>query len=149
MNHGPPTKFKHNFFLIGIVGVESNWVHSALWPPIGLLCQPGWLTWWRNWWNDNWQGKPKYSPDVNPGAVVGSQRLTTWATAQPTPLTYIEWILFKEPRAACCRAEGAQLVPITTQLSYICLNQSQSGIFFFYCEKLVGNAHPALCSTVL
>jgi hypothetical protein len=28
------------FFLIGIVGVESNWVHSALRPPIGLLCQP-------------------------------------------------------------------------------------------------------------
>jgi hypothetical protein len=22
------------------VGVESNWVHSALRPPIGLLCQP-------------------------------------------------------------------------------------------------------------
>jgi hypothetical protein len=28
------------FFLIGIVGVESNWVHLALRPPIGLLCQP-------------------------------------------------------------------------------------------------------------
>jgi hypothetical protein len=28
------------FFLIGIVGVESNWVHSALRPLIGLLCQP-------------------------------------------------------------------------------------------------------------
>jgi hypothetical protein len=27
-------------FLIGVVGVESNWVHSALRPPIGLLCQP-------------------------------------------------------------------------------------------------------------
>jgi hypothetical protein len=22
------------------MGVESNWVHSALRPPIGLLCQP-------------------------------------------------------------------------------------------------------------
>jgi hypothetical protein len=21
-------------------GVESKWVHSALWPPVGLLCQP-------------------------------------------------------------------------------------------------------------
>jgi hypothetical protein len=21
-------------------GVESNWIHSALWPVIGLLCQP-------------------------------------------------------------------------------------------------------------
>jgi hypothetical protein len=29
-------------FLIGIVGggLESNWVHAVLWPPIGLLCQP-------------------------------------------------------------------------------------------------------------
>jgi hypothetical protein len=26
-------------YLIGIVGVESNWVHSALRPLIGLLCQ--------------------------------------------------------------------------------------------------------------
>jgi hypothetical protein len=26
-----------NFFLAGIVGVESNWVHLALWPLIGLL----------------------------------------------------------------------------------------------------------------
>jgi hypothetical protein len=29
-----------NFFLIGVVGVESNGVHSALRPPIGVLCQP-------------------------------------------------------------------------------------------------------------
>jgi hypothetical protein len=27
-------------YKIGIVGVESNWVHSALRPPKGLLCQP-------------------------------------------------------------------------------------------------------------
>jgi hypothetical protein len=27
-------------FLIGIVSVEFNWVHSVLRPPIGLLCQP-------------------------------------------------------------------------------------------------------------
>jgi hypothetical protein len=27
-------------FLLVQWGVESNWVHSALWPPIGLLCQP-------------------------------------------------------------------------------------------------------------
>jgi hypothetical protein len=27
-------------FLIVIVGVESNWVHSALWPRVGLFCQP-------------------------------------------------------------------------------------------------------------
>jgi hypothetical protein len=42
-----------NFFLIGIVGMESNWFHSALRPPIGLLCQPRvimmmekWVEWW-------------------------------------------------------------------------------------------------------
>jgi hypothetical protein len=29
-----------HFFFICIVGVDSNWVHSALRPPIGLLCQP-------------------------------------------------------------------------------------------------------------
>jgi hypothetical protein len=31
-----------NDFLIGIWGgeVESNWVHSAMRPPIGLLCNP-------------------------------------------------------------------------------------------------------------
>jgi hypothetical protein len=27
-----------NFFIR--IGVESNWVHSALRPPTGLLCQP-------------------------------------------------------------------------------------------------------------
>jgi hypothetical protein len=27
------------FYLYGGGGVESNWVHSALRPPIGLLCQ--------------------------------------------------------------------------------------------------------------
>jgi hypothetical protein len=32
-----PTKI---YFLIGIVGVESYWIHSALRPPVGLLCQP-------------------------------------------------------------------------------------------------------------
>jgi hypothetical protein len=81
--------------------VESSWVHSALLPLIGLLCQPGWLWWWRkNWWHDDWQGKPKYSQKTclsaalsatNPtwpdrartwAAAVGSQRLTVWATAR-------------------------------------------------------------------
>jgi hypothetical protein len=28
------------FFNWYSAGVESNWVHSPLWPPIGLLCQP-------------------------------------------------------------------------------------------------------------
>jgi hypothetical protein len=37
---GFPTNILKLIFLIGIVGVESNWVHSALRPPIGLLCQP-------------------------------------------------------------------------------------------------------------
>jgi hypothetical protein len=33
---------KHHIIniIVGIVGVESNWVHSALRPPIGILCQP-------------------------------------------------------------------------------------------------------------
>jgi hypothetical protein len=44
----------YNFLLTGIVGVESNWIHSARRPLMGLLCQPrvimmmeklvGWLT---------------------------------------------------------------------------------------------------------
>jgi hypothetical protein len=67
--------------------VESNWVHSALRPPMAYYADPGWLWCWRNWWND-WQGKPKYSektcssassstinptccPDANPGRCGG------------------------------------------------------------------------------
>jgi hypothetical protein len=40
-------------FLIGIVGVESNWVHSAFRPPIDLLCQPRVITMMEKlvgWW---------------------------------------------------------------------------------------------------
>jgi hypothetical protein len=87
--------------------VESIWVHSALRPPIGLSCQPGWLWWWRNWWNDDWQGKPKYSEKTCPSATssitnptcsaqtrtraaaVGSQLLTAWATARPFHLLWL------------------------------------------------------------
>jgi hypothetical protein len=39
--------------------MESNWVHSALQPLIGLLCQPQVIMMMGNWWND-WQGKLKY-----------------------------------------------------------------------------------------
>jgi hypothetical protein len=37
-----PALFYRMFFLFGIVwgGMESNWVHPALRPPIGLSCQP-------------------------------------------------------------------------------------------------------------
>jgi hypothetical protein len=61
---------------------------------------PGWLWGWRIWWNDGWQGKLKYSEKSCPSdtlsttnltwpdqartqaATVGSQELTTWATAR-------------------------------------------------------------------
>jgi hypothetical protein len=62
---GPPlfcTLAPHFFYSKrGGGGVESDWVHSALRPPICLLCQPRVTWWWRTLWNDNWQGKPKYS----------------------------------------------------------------------------------------
>jgi hypothetical protein len=77
--------------------VESNWVHSALRPPMAYCASPGWLWWCRNRWND-WQGKPKYSEKTCPvtlcapqtphaartrtrAAAVGSQRLTASAAA--------------------------------------------------------------------
>jgi hypothetical protein len=88
-------------FLIGTMGVESSWVHSALLPPKAYCASPGWLWWWRNWWN-NWQGnrstrrKPapvRLCPPQIPhaartrtrAAAVGSQQLTAWATARPIP----------------------------------------------------------------
>jgi hypothetical protein len=91
------------FFLIQIVGVESNWVHSARRPPNWPYCTcPWWLWGWRIWWNDDLQGKPKYSEKTCPSATlsttnpiwpdrtrtraaaVGSQRLTAWAMARPS-----------------------------------------------------------------
>jgi hypothetical protein len=80
--------------------VESIWVHSALRPPIGLLCQlrvimmmeklVEWLT------RDTevlGQNLPQFRfVDHKPhmpaqkrtrAAAVGSQRLTAWATARP------------------------------------------------------------------
>jgi hypothetical protein len=85
--------------LIGIVGMEFSWFHSALRPPMAYCASPEWLWWWRNWWND-WQGNrsirrkpapvPLYPPQTphasrtrTRAAAVGSQRLTAWATARP------------------------------------------------------------------
>jgi hypothetical protein len=70
--------------------VMSNWVHSALRSPIGLLCHPRVIKMTeRNWRVDDWQRKPKYSkktyrsatlsttnphmlcPDANPGSRGG------------------------------------------------------------------------------
>jgi hypothetical protein len=53
-------------------GVESNWVHSALRPPMAYCASPGRLWWWRNWWND-WQGKPQYSEKTCPSALCPPQ----------------------------------------------------------------------------
>jgi hypothetical protein len=64
-----------HFFKIGIMGVESNWVHSALRPAIGLLCPPR-VIMWRNWWNDDWQGKPKYSEKTCPSAALSATKTT-------------------------------------------------------------------------
>jgi hypothetical protein len=55
--------------------VESNWVHSALRPPVAYCASPGWLWCWRNWWND-WLGKPKYSEKTCPSAALSSTKPT-------------------------------------------------------------------------
>jgi hypothetical protein len=63
--------------------VESNWVHSALRPPIEAYCaSPGRLWWWRNWWND-WQGKPKYSKKTFPSAALSTTNPTCCPNANP------------------------------------------------------------------
>jgi hypothetical protein len=86
--------------LIGIVGVESNWVHSALRPLIGLLCQSRVimmtekLVEWLARGNRSIRRIPAPVPLCPPqtphaartktrAAAVGSQRLTAWATARP------------------------------------------------------------------
>jgi hypothetical protein len=38
-------------------GLESNWVHSPLRPPTGLVYLLMCLWGWRIWWNDDWQGE--------------------------------------------------------------------------------------------
>jgi hypothetical protein len=62
--------------------VESNWVHSALRPPMAYCTSPGWLWWWRNWWND-WQGKPKYSKKTCPSAALSTTNPTFCPDANP------------------------------------------------------------------
>jgi hypothetical protein len=90
--------------------MESNWVHSALLPLIGLLCQPmvimrmeklvEWLA-----------GETEvlgekvlqcrfvhHKPYMLPGretrvAAVGSQRLTAWATTRPINIIDLHAIL--------------------------------------------------------
>jgi hypothetical protein len=81
--------------------VESNWVHSALEPLIGLLCYPQWLWWWRGWWND-WQGKSKYSEKTCPSAALSTRNPTCCPNAnpgrrggKPTTICYFFPISFK------------------------------------------------------
>jgi hypothetical protein len=90
-------------------GVESNWVHSALRPPIGLLCQPRVIMMLYKlveWWL---AVEPKCSEKTCPSAAlsttnptcsartrtlaaaVGSQLLTAWATTRPTYFRYLVW----------------------------------------------------------
>jgi hypothetical protein len=85
---------------VGGGGVESNWVHSALRPQTGLLCQPqvimmmeklverlAWETWvvGENLPQCRFvQHKPHVPARTRTrSAAVGSHRLTTWATARP------------------------------------------------------------------
>jgi hypothetical protein len=89
-------------------GFESNWVHSALRPPIGLLCQPRVimriekLVEWLAGETENTRKKPAPVPLCPPQtphatgtrtrtATVGSQQLTAWATAWPWA-PRIHWI---------------------------------------------------------
>jgi hypothetical protein len=85
-------------------GVEFNWVHSALRPLIGLMCQPRAMMMWKL---VDWRLARKtevlgenlsqcrfvhHKTHMLPGRetraiVVGSQRLTTWATARPIYLS--------------------------------------------------------------
>jgi hypothetical protein len=73
---------KRLIFLIGIVGVESNWFHSALRSPMAYCASPRWLWWWRNWWND-WQGKPKYSEKTSSNAALSTTYPTCCPEANP------------------------------------------------------------------
>jgi hypothetical protein len=65
-------------------GLESNWVHSALRPPIGLLCQPRVIMIEKlvEWWLAGetkvlWENaalsttNPTCCPDANPGRSGG------------------------------------------------------------------------------
>jgi hypothetical protein len=72
----------YRFFVLGIVGVESNWVHSSLRPPMVYSASPRWLWWWRNWWN-HWQGKPKYLEETCPSAAFSTTNPMCWPDASP------------------------------------------------------------------
>jgi hypothetical protein len=84
--------------------VESTWVHSALRPPVGLLCQPRVIMMMMKlveWWlagetevlGDNlhpcrFDHHKSHMParTRTRAAATGTQRLTAWATAWPGPL---------------------------------------------------------------
>jgi hypothetical protein len=87
--------------------VESNWVLSALWPPIGLLCQPpgdydgeigGMIIGSGNWSTRRRpapmplcsNANPTCCPDVNPGRRGGKPATNAWATARPSHLFFNE-----------------------------------------------------------
>jgi hypothetical protein len=62
--------------------MESNWVHSALRPPMAYCTSPWWLWWWRKWWND-WQGKPKYSEKTCPSTALSTTNTTCCPNSNP------------------------------------------------------------------
>jgi hypothetical protein len=62
--------------------VESNWVHSALRPPMAYCASPRRLWRWRNWWNDL-QGKPKYSEKTYPSATLSTTNPTCCPDSNP------------------------------------------------------------------
>jgi hypothetical protein len=85
-----------NWYSGGGGDMESNWVHSALRPSIGLLCRPRVIMMMEKlveclageteilWENVPRAAlshhKPPCCPDAKRAAAVGSQRLTAWAS---------------------------------------------------------------------
>jgi hypothetical protein len=90
-------------YLLIYWGLDSIWIHSALWLPIGLLCQSRVIImmeklveWWLAGEIEVTRRKPApvpLCPPQNPhaarirtrAAAVGSQRLTAWATPRTFP----------------------------------------------------------------
>jgi hypothetical protein len=66
-----------NWYSGGWSPIGSNWVHSALRPPMPYCASPGWLWWWRNWW------KPKYSEKTCPSAAFFTTNPTCCPDANP------------------------------------------------------------------